>query len=47
MSGADIEDRKGKPFGGKKAAAFKPGGGRNPHSPNTAKGEPRKPRGTK
>jgi hypothetical protein len=32
-------------FGGKKAAPFKSGGGRNPKSPKTAKGTPRKPKG--
>lgn len=31
-----------KPFGGKKAAPFKTGGGRNPNSPRTAKGTKRK-----
>lgn len=30
------------PFGGKKAAPFKSGGGRKQTSPKTAKGEPRK-----
>jgi len=29
-------------FGGKKAAPFKPGGGRKTATPNTAKGTPRK-----
>jgi hypothetical protein len=28
-----------KPFGGKKAAPFKSGGGRNPNSPKTATGK--------
>lgn len=32
----------GKAFGGKKAAPFKPGGGRDAQHPNTAKGTPRK-----
>lgn len=31
-----------KAFAGKKAAPFKPGGGRAPTHPNTAKGLPRK-----
>lgn len=31
-----------KPFGGKRAAPFKPGGKRNTASPKTAKGAPRK-----
>lgn len=31
-----------KGFQGKKAAPFKKGGGRNPNSPRTAKGTPRK-----
>lgn len=31
-----------KPFGGKKAAPFKPGGGRKQSSPRTHKGTPRK-----
>ena len=33
---------KGKPFGGKKAAPFKKGGGRATSHPRTAKGTPRK-----
>lgn len=33
-----------KPFGGKKAAPFKSGGGRNPNSPKTAQGTPKKPK---
>lgn len=33
-----------KPFGGKKAAPFTKGGTRNPSSPRTAKGTPRKTR---
>jgi len=36
-----------KSFGGKKAAPFKPGGGRDPKAPRTAKGEPRKTTKTK
>lgn len=32
----------GKPFGGKKAAPFKKGGGRDQSHPKTAKGTPRK-----
>lgn len=31
----------GKGFGGKKAAPFKKGGGRDPEHPNDAKGQPR------
>jgi hypothetical protein len=31
-----------KPFGGKKAAPFTKGGGRDPKAPNTAKGTPKK-----
>jgi hypothetical protein len=33
---------KSKPFGGKRAAPFKAGGGRKAASPKTAKGKPRK-----
>lgn len=33
------------PFGGKKAAPFKKGGGRKKASPRTAKGLPRKKKG--
>lgn len=33
---------KGNGFGGKRAAPFKPGGGRDKAHPNTAKGTPRK-----
>jgi hypothetical protein len=35
-----MADKKG--FGGKKAAPFVKGGGRDPNHPNTAKGTPRK-----
>lgn len=33
---------KGNPFGGKKAAPFVKGGGRDPKHPNDAKGNPKK-----